>query len=285
MLNEAITDQKIVLTSVNQRFASVLTVSDNANDKASVNLAPGLIELLTPNKKVVLQIRAKPLPEEIIETLDTNQKILKELMQFQRKNVLQNTNANFLVDSMFTLEAQNAIHKLRTKLESQFQQAGWPENTVDKIWSVGPKFSGANLLINRLDDFEHRPCFLSKDGAQSERPKIDAEKDMRYQFENSFINGFQMCSQAGPLCDEPMMGVCFEVEQWKYIGEDGNSDASDPFGPLSGQIMSTVKECCRRAFQAQPQRLMAAMFSCIIQINSDALGKSFPIYLLVNVIN
>ena len=38
------------------------------------------------------------------------------------------------------------------------------------------------------------------------------------------------------------------------------------FGPLSGQIVSTVKEACRKAFQARPQRLAAAMYTCDIQV-------------------
>jgi len=33
-------------------------------------------------------------------------------------------------------------------------------------------------------------------------------------YENSFINGFQIATVAGPLCEEPMTGVCFIVEDW-----------------------------------------------------------------------
>jgi len=33
-------------------------------------------------------------------------------------------------------------------------------------------------------------------------------------YENSFMNGFQIATLAGPLCEEPMMGVCFVVEDW-----------------------------------------------------------------------
>jgi len=33
-------------------------------------------------------------------------------------------------------------------------------------------------------------------------------------YENSFMNGFQIATLAGPLCEEPMMGVCFIVEDW-----------------------------------------------------------------------
>lgn len=39
--------------------------------------------------------------------------------------------------------------------------------------------------------------------------------------------------------------------------------------------MSAVKEGCRKAFQAQPQRLMAAMYSCDIIVDQKVLGKCF----------
>ena len=38
------------------------------------------------------------------------------------------------------------------------------------------------------------------------------------------------------------------------------------FGPLSRQIGSTVKEASREAFQAWPQMLAAAMYTCDIQV-------------------
>ena len=46
---------------------------------------------------------------------------------------------------------------------------------------------------------------------------------------------------------------------------------------MSGQIISTTKDCCRKAFQAQPQRLMSPMFSCDIQVTTDVLGKMYAV--------
>lgn len=48
--------------------------------------------------------------------------------------------------------------------------------------------------------------------------------------------------------------------------------------------MSAVKEGCRKAFQAQPQRLMAAMYSCSIQANAEILGK-FTFLVLIDFID
>lgn len=48
-------------------------------------------------------------------------------------------------------------------------------------------------------------------------------------------------------------------------------------GPLSGQLMSAVKEGCRRAFQLQPMRLMAAMYTCHIQATAEVLGRMYAV--------
>jgi ribosome assembly protein 1 len=55
-----------------------------------------------------------------------------------------------------------------------------------------------------------------------------------------------------------------------------NSDSSNiqqQCGSLTGQIMSAVKDGCRRAFMNQPQRLMAAMYNCSIQVSGEVVGK------------
>ena len=53
--------------------------------------------------------------------------------------------------------------------------------------------------------------------------------------------------------------------------------AKDAYGPISGQIIATIKEGCKQAFQAQPQRLMMAMYSCQIQATADVLGKVYSV--------
>lgn len=46
-------------------------------------------------------------------------------------------------------------------------------------------------------------------------------------FDNSIINGFQLATASGPLCEEPLMGVCYIIEN---IMVDNNSQReSDQF--------------------------------------------------------
>lgn len=64
--------------------------------------------------------------------------------------------------------------------------------------------------------------------------------------------------------------------------EDSNvkippSQKLDRFGPFSGQLMSAVKEGCRRAFLLQPVRLMAAMYTCDIQATAEVLGRMYAV--------
>lgn len=129
------------------------------------------------------------------------------------------------------------------------------------------------------------------------------------EFDNSVVSGFQLAALSGPMCEEPLMGVCFSVERWdmrspglpqlqelpedgsepqEAVVEDGQGEeealgqarrrqewaSADCYGPVSGQLIAAMKEACRRAFQAQPQRLMAAMYTCEIMATADVLGKS-----------
>ena len=63
-----------------------------------------------------------------------------------------------------------------------------------------------------------------------------------------------------------------------FLHKDSNvKETTISYGPVSGQLISTVKEGCRRAIMAQPMRLIAAMYSCEIQATSDVLGKLYAV--------
>lgn len=63
-----------------------------------------------------------------------------------------------------------------------------------------------------------------------------------------------------------------------HLESKTTKDASfDRHGPFSGQLMSAVKEGCRRAFQLQPMRLMAAMYTCHVQATAEVLGRMYAV--------
>lgn len=140
---------------------------------------------------------------------------------------------------------------------------------------------------------------------------VAAQAGVLREFDNSIISGFQLATLSGPMCEEPLMGVCFSVERWDIQtsatpqhhqdipeatskskenlidGTEGEAAepgqvkrrkegaSSDCYGPVSGQLIAAMKDACRHAFQAQPQRLMAAMYTCEIMATADVLGKSW----------
>ena len=59
-------------------------------------------------------------------------------------------------------------------------------------------------------------------------------------FAPSLVLGFQIASQSGPLCEEPMMGVCFEIVDI-VTTQDGSTDDAG----FSGQVIAAMKEACR----------------------------------------
>ena len=280
---------------------------------------------------------------------------------------------------------------------------------MECIWSFGPKRNGPNLLVNQVAGYKRPSIWSCLDNDHK------GAGQQLWDFDNSIVSGFQMATLSGPLCEEPMRGVCYFVEKWDTdktlclrerkmsdrerkasererrlsgkirtisgmfgdnleedsleswqgnrtrteeseiplnekscesqhtysngndsqsttcaTGSDNdvrtyencpdreartqetcpNSEARTPemcpdseartpisgvdtacvktvrlsvqddvpdnlrrHGPFTGQLMSSTKEACRKAFQSQPQRLMVAMYSCVIQATADVLGN------------
>ena len=112
--------------------------------------------------------------------------------------------------SVLTDRTLLAIQKLKEDLQKSFDESKDPiwQNAVDKIWSFGPRRSGPNILLNNVEGLA---CSFWEPHCAVEQS--DKFKDI-FTMENSFVNGFQLATLSGPLCDEPMMGVAFVVSKW-----------------------------------------------------------------------
>ncbi|GBP64971.1 Elongation factor-like GTPase 1 [Eumeta japonica] len=250
---------------------------DNQNIDMNRKEQNPTVTVFTNNKQSKITIRARPLPNEITSLLERSSDLLKAISQHIKilqglknidkiENQLDNmaisnpTNTSYhLSDRMLKL-----INDFKAELENISLKLG-PEwkDICEKIWSVGPRNCGPNLLLNLTPDYVTKYLDHEK----------EIREDPRFQYESSFVNGFQLATLAGPLCEEPMMGVAFCVEEWTLDKTHGDETVSNTFGPLSGQIMSAVKDGCRKAFQLQPQRLMLAMYSCDIICDQKVLGR------------
>lgn len=220
----------------------------------TVEKSDPLVESQTPNKQSSVRVRAIPLPSDIVTLLEDNGDILKA-MERQRGLLTSSTLAE--VDSLKQILAKS-LENCEWLVEAGL--------SCSNIWSLGPRMHGPNILFN-LTEYKARQVWP---GGVVTRDSQDKRTDM----ESSLIQGFQLATQSGPLCEEPMMGVAFVVDVWQVLDD---SEAESGWGPLSGQIVSMVKECCREAFLRQPVRLMAAMYTCDIMVKAEVLGKMYSV--------
>lgn len=171
--------------------------------------------IYSANKQCKLKVLALPLDEEIVQILDASTDVLKALSKSSMIPLSDRTKA--------------ALADLKSKLSKSFQNSNINQlkstSTIDRVWSIGPKKCGNNILIN-ITDFAHKSVWTPINESESKEFKdVHGRNDV----ENSFLNGFQLSTLAGPLCEEPMHGVCFIVEEWTL-------DGVDTAGVLSGQI-------------------------------------------------
>lgn len=254
----------------------------------------GLVTLTTPNKMATIGVRAVPLPEEVTRLLEKNAELIRTMEHF---NLLAREGKAVEISSK-TLEE---IHGLKAELEKHLQGRKW-RNAVERIWAFGPRRYGPNILLNSVEGYQ-RPSVWQFLNLEKEKSEGTILRD----FDNSIGSGFQLATLSGPMCEEPLMGVCFSVESWDMkipsqtvlkdseddfipqqsleannneheLGEDSEAqskrrDIADCYGPFSGQLIASMKEACRYAFQAKPQRLMAAMYTCEIMATAEVLGK------------
>jgi ribosome assembly protein 1 len=241
------------------------------------NDSAGRVQVNTSGKRFSMRLRAVSLPEEVTSLLEKHVDIIRTMSQTRCVNSLETTAIEDEVNEKLILQLQSKISKLYDELDQAFQKSDWKDNAVDKILSFGPRRCGPNVLINYSPIALPNPWKRNVPETIVERSTLDCL--------SSVINGFQLATLAGPLCEEPLFGVAFILEDLSIMlnhpsiplsnGDDNNdgSNLQQQYGSLTGQIMSVVKDGCRRAFMNQPQRLMAAMYTCSIQVSGEVVGK------------
>ncbi|KAJ1330012.1 hypothetical protein BSLG_009800 [Batrachochytrium salamandrivorans] len=83
-------------------------------------------------------------------------------------------------------------------------------------------------------------------------------------------------SRFGPLCGEPMSGVCIVIEDVQFHIGDDQVEASR-YATIPGQIIATMRQAIKQSFLQWSPRLMLAMYSCDLQTPTDILGKVYGV--------
>ncbi|XP_068693562.1 elongation factor-like GTPase 1 isoform X1 [Montipora foliosa] len=328
------------------------TEEGSDGNKNVLDKEKGLIEIKTANRLCTLHMRATPLPTEVAGLLENKSDLIKVLVTVSSASSVAERKQ---LASEVKASTREALKFFYQDLCTAFKEAGsvW-HGAADDIWSFGPRRIGSNVLLNRIPGYRRASVWQNL-GIAGSTNHLQSEASYR-DYDNSIVSGFQLATLAGPLCEEPLMGVCFVIEEWTSVENDGSSVPTgcpgktelegsisskeeepahegkndcqrnfrdsentdfeealkaerdevdegnsssehdprngncrntgekyssskklDRFGPFSGQLMSAVKEGCRRAFLLQPVRLMAAMYTCEIQATAEVLGRMYAV--------
>lgn len=105
--------------------------------------------------------------------------------------------------------------------------------------------------------------------------QTDAEGGNASTLADKIAYGFQLATNQGPLCHEPMQGVAVFLEDVQTeLGED---EVSANIGRLTGEIIRTVRESVRQGFLDWSPRILLAMYSCEIQASAYVLGRVYSV--------
>ncbi|CAB3980580.1 elongation factor 2-like, partial [Paramuricea clavata] len=115
-----------------------------------------------------------------------------------------------------------------------------------KIWCFGPETSGPNIVI-------------------------DTSKGVQYlnEIKDSVIGGFQWASKEGPLCEENLRGVRFNIHDVTLH--------ADAIHRGAGQIMPTARRCIYACILTADPGLLEPVYLCEIQCPEVAIGGIYGV--------
>ncbi|KAJ3019320.1 UNVERIFIED_CONTAM: Cytoplasmic GTPase/eEF2-like protein (ribosomal biogenesis) [Siphonaria sp. JEL0065] len=269
--------------------------SDNESDidaEPSIPLPTGTVISSSQGGLATLRIRAVPIPKTVLTFLDANARRLKALTEADQLEVVGNEGER----AEFIKELEAELEEAR-KDGSLIEKELW-EDIGSRILSFGPREVGPNLLISatstltasawkdnsntskmrRARETSSRPVESptspdSIEEGEEVTPKLLRIPTVR-DYEGSIGIGFQLAMLAGPLCNEPMMGVAIFLESFELNAENADNRQ---LGLLPGQVMASMRESCRQAFLKWSPRLALAMYSCDLQAPSEVLGKVYAV--------
>ncbi|GFF22530.1 elongation factor 2 [Aspergillus udagawae] len=123
---------------------------------------------------------------------------------------------------------------------------GWDVTDARKIWCFGPDTTGANLLV-------------------------DQTKAVQYlnEIKDSFVSGFQWATREGPIAEEPLRSVRFNV-----LDVTLHADAIHRGG---GQIIPTARRVLYAATLLAEPGLQEPIFNVEIQVPEQAMGGIYGV--------
>ncbi|RCH99765.1 Cytoplasmic GTPase/eEF2-like protein (ribosomal bioproteinsis), partial [Rhizopus stolonifer] len=274
-------------------------------EKEGVMVPRGRVEIKINSKLMTLKVQTVPLPTRVTEFLTKHSASIKAVVdeKIAKKNHKREDDDDEETGDASPLNANNLLNteELEQQLRHEFAEAkkeGGPftslwDDIVDHIWAFGPRRIGSNLLINRIPGYVRKP-FFQVDSKKSTEVAVDhADEVIKVDDDNDALSildvdfhihtGFQLTTLTGPLCAEPMTGVCYIVQGVEFhpeelVSSNGEQvDVRSRLHTVQGQVIAAAKEAYRQGFLDWSPRLLLAMYTCDIQANAEVLGRVYGV--------
>lgn len=150
---------------------------------------------------------------------------------------------------------------------------------LGRIWAVGSKGGTGNLLL-ATDLLGSADAAHALGLSVGTAPKVDVPNNRSCEAELDKLAahvaaGFQLACAGGPLCEEPLHGVCFEAEVRVIDGAENTGLAVEHDAAFGYRAMLLSRDAMRLAVLAAGARLVQAMYACEIAASSDGLGGTY----------
>lgn len=106
------------------------------------------------------------------------------------------------------------------------------------------------------------PSFSSS----KDHPNGEANQDIPRRtglFSDKITYAFQLATNQGPLCQEPIQGIAVSIEDVTLT-----ATGADELSRLTGEVIRSVKDAVWQGFLDWSPRINLAMYSCEIQASS-----------------
>ncbi|KAL6508658.1 hypothetical protein OROGR_023369 [Orobanche gracilis] len=269
------------------------------------------VEKTTTNGRCLVRVRVAKLPEPLTKLLDESSELLGDIIGGKSKQALESLESDNNPIETLKKRMMGAIENDNLSSgnsETDKLEIFW-KNNFKRIWALGPRQVGPNILFTPdtrksmdgsvlLKGFPYVSDKLgfrdvdNSNAAQNESSSSSSIEDEMLlreaeSLESSVLSGFQLATSSGPLCDEPMWGLAFMIEAFVFpvdrqSTEDNPSTQQpqqqpEPYGVLTGQVMTAVKEACRAAVLQNKPRIVEALYFCELNTPTEYLGSMYVV--------
>ncbi|KAF2965008.1 hypothetical protein GQX73_g8586 [Xylaria multiplex] len=265
-------------------YRETIVRAEEMRPPANKELGRGVVVGVTSSKQVSITLRVRPLPQNVTEFLLKNAASVKRVYSEQHgmeedeskegSQDQENIDIDEGVVESRALSAEDLKGKLREALEKGKGREAW-KGIVDKIVAFGPWRTGPNLLIDATKDGLF-PKVFSGDKIEGDTPKADEALHAAHLCDK-VTYAFQLATNQGPLCNEPVQGVGVIIEDLAVTATEEDTSARDRLGRLTGEVIKTVQQSIRQGFLDWSPRIMLAMYSCEIQASTEVLGRVYDV--------